>query len=661
MIPVFKKLILGLGLLCATSAILLLSDVSRRSAGSGEVHRVAVLQFVSSPLMEAGVTGIRAGLAAGGLTEGQNLEIALYNAEGDIPTANSIARQLVSGQFDLVVTSGTPAMQAVANANQDGKTVHVFGLVADPFGSGVGLKREDPLDHAPHFVGIGSLLPMAPVIEMARELYPSLKAVGIVWNPAESNSEIFTIEARKVCARLGIELLEAAVDNSAGVFEAANSLAARGAEALLMSGDNTVASAPNSILSAAKAARIPAFSILTGNAKLGALFELGANFEEVGRLTGALAARILQGTDPAAIPVSNIVPQMLSVNLTALAGLRDPWRVPQEVLGRADLVIDETGVHEKNATQSASAGTAPPLAKTWKIKVFSYVEAPAIDETVAGIHKGFDEAGLVKGRDYDANFVSAQGDIATASSMVDAASSDGTELIISLTTPMLQACLRRSRGLPVVFTLVANPVLAGAGKSNTEHMPNVAGNFVVSPFERMIRVVRQCMPKARRVGTLFAPAEVNSVFYRDKLVEAGRAAGIEVQAVGVSTASEVADAALSMGTMNIDAICQISDSLSGSTFAPIAQAARKFRLPLFTFNTTHADQGSTIIVARDYYDGGRQAGLMAARVMRGESPARMPFEPVEKEQFIINLDNARKIGLTVPRDLIAQADKVIGN
>jgi ABC-type uncharacterized transport system substrate-binding protein len=226
---------------------------------------------------------------------------------------------------------------------------------------------------------------------------------------------------------------------------------------------------------------------------------------------------------------------------------------------------------------------------------------------------------------------------------------------------MLQACLRRSRGLPVVFTLVANPVLAGAGKSNTEHMPNVAGNFVVSPFERMIRVVRQCMPKARRVGTLFAPAEVNSVFYRDKLVEAGRAAGIEVQAVGVSTASEVADAALSMGTMNIDAICQISDSLSGATFAPIAQAARKFRLPLFTFNTTHADQGSTIIVARDYYDGGRQAGLMAARVMRGESPAGMPFEPVEKEQFIINLDNARKIGMTVPRDLIAQADKVIGN
>jgi ABC-type uncharacterized transport system substrate-binding protein len=551
-------------------------------------------------------------------------------------------------------------MQAVANANKDGKTIHVFGLVADPFGSGVGLNRDDPLDHPPHFVGIGSLLPMAPVIGMARELYPNLKSVGIVWNPAESNSEIFTIEARKVCARLNIELLEATVDNSAGVFEAATSLAARGAEALLMSGDNTVASAPNSVLSAAKAARIPAFSILVGNAKLGALFELGADFNQVGRLTGALAARILQGTNPAAIPVSNIVPEMLSVNTTALAGLRDPWKVPQDILDRANVVIDESGVHEKNAAGPAAASSNAPLAKTWKVKLFSYVEAPAIDETLAGVYKGFDEAGLVKGRDYDANFVSAQGDIATASSMVDAASSDGTEMIVSLTTPMLQACLRRSRGLPVVFTLVANPVIAGAGKSNTDHMPNVAGNFVISPFERMMEVIRECMPNVRRVGTLFAPAEVNSVFYKDKMVEAARAAGIEVQAVGVSTASEVADAALSLGSMDVDAICQISDNLSGSTFAPIAQAARKFKLPLFTFNSTHADQGSTVIVARDYYDGGRQAGLMAARVMRGESPAGMPFEPVEKTQFIINLDNAKQVGLTIPRKLIDEADKVIG-
>ncbi len=657
---VFKKLVLGLTLIAATSTVLLLSDSGRRSRKPDESFRVAVLQYASSPLMEDGVAGFRSGLTGSGLVEGRDIEIRIYNAEGDIPTANTIASELVGGQFDLVLTSGTPAMQAVANANRDGKTMHVFGIVADPFGSGVGLKRDAPLDHPPHFVGIGSLLPMAPVIELAAQLYPDLKSIGIVWNPAESNSEIFTVEARRICSEKGIELLEATVDNSAGVFEAATSLAARGAEALLMSGDNTVASAPNSILSAAKSAHIPAFSILTGNAKLGALFELGANFREVGQLTGALAARILRGADPAEIPVANIVPEMLSVNVTALAGLSDPWKIPQTLIDRADIVFDEKGVHEKKPAQSESSATPAPLAKKWKVKVFSYTEAPAVEETVEGVYHGFEQAGLVKGRDYEVDFVSAQGDIATASSIVDAATSDGTEFIVSLTTPMLQACLRRSRGIPVVFTLVANPVLAGAGKSNTDHLSNVTGNYVISPFKRMMRALKECLPNARRIGTLFAPAEVNSVYYKDLLVEAASEVGIEVEAVGVSTATEVADAAISLCSMDIDAMCQISDNLLGSTFPSIVQASRRFRLPLFSFNTTHSKQGSVLMVARDYYDGGREAGLLAARVMRGENPADVPFELVQKTRFIVNLDNAKSVGLTIPAHLIEQADEVIG-
>ncbi len=657
MTSALNKLLLGMALIGVASAILLFSDVGRRSSGPGEQSRVAILQFASSPLMEDGVAGMRAGLTGSGLEEGRDIEIQVYNAEGDIPTANAIASELVSGKFDLVLTSGTPAMQAAANANQGGKTMHVFGLVADPFGSGVGLKREDPLDHPAHFVGIGSLLPVEPVIELARELNPALGSIGLVWNPAESNSEIFTLEARRVCSEMGIELLEATVDNSAGVFEAATSLGARGAEALFLSGDNTVAAAPNSILSAAKAARIPAFSILTGNAKLGALFELGANFIQVGRLTGELAARILQGADTTAIPVANVVPEMLSVNMTALQGLKQRWNVPQQVLDRADVVIDETGAHEKSTADTEGFG---PLAKTWMVKLLSYVESPAVEETLEGIHRGFEEAGLVAGRDYEAEFVSAQGDIATASSMVDSAVTEGADLLVSLTTPMLQASLRRAGGTPIVFTLVANPILAGAGKSATDHLPNVTGNFVVSPFTEMVRTIRECLPDARRIGTLFVPSEVNSVFYKEELERAAGEIGLELEAVGVNTAGEVADAALALASMDLDAICQISDNLSGATFAPIVQASQRFRTPLFSFNSAQVRQGSALTIARDYSDGGREAALVAARVMRGEDPAAMPFVPVEKTRFLINLDHAKRVGLAIPESVIGRADEVIG-
>jgi ABC-type uncharacterized transport system substrate-binding protein len=649
-----ERLWLGVLLIAGVSAILLLSDVDRRQSGDSDIKRVALLQYGNSPLMEAGVSGMKAGLSQRGYTEGPDFELRIYRAEGDMPTANAIASEISSGQFDLIMTSGTPAMQAVANANRAGQTPHVFGLVADPPGAGVGISRTDPLDHPAHLVGVGSMLPVEPGFQLLRQMNPQIKVVGEVWNPAESNSEAFTIKAREVCEKLGIELLEANVDNSAGVHEAANSLVSRGAEALWITGDNTVATAANSVMAAGNAGKIPTFSILTGNAEQGALLEVGADFREVGRLTGVLAAKILDGTDPASVPVTNRVPEMISVNTTALAGLRGSWTIPADLLERADVIIDETGVHKK-----AEAAAKGPLARKWKLKIISYVEAPSVEETLEGVQVGLEEAGLVKGRDFDDSFVSAQGDIATANSIIDAAVTDRTELIISLNTPMLQASLNRARDIPIVFTQVANPLLAGAGKSNDDHQANITGNYVVSPFDRMMKVMKECLPGVRRIGTLFVPAEVNSVYYKDLLVEAAGKVGVEVEVVGVNTPADVADAALSLASTDIQVLCQISDNLSGATFAPITQAAKRFKLPLFTFNSTHADQGVTIIVARDYFDGGREAGHLAARVMRGESPAAIPFQPVEKVKFIVNLQEARKVGLQIPQSLLDRADEVI--
>jgi len=333
-----RRIAPGLVLIAFASSVLLLSDW--RSERNGERPRIAILQYASSALMEESVRGIRDALAEAGWVDGRRAEIRGYNAEGDMPTANAIAAEIVGGGFDLVITTGTPALQAVANANRDGDTTHVFGAVADPAGAGVGIGRDDPLDHPSHLVGIGSFIPVGPVFELARELYPGLSVVGVAWNPAESNSEALTREGRRVCAALGIELLEANVENSAAVREAADSLVARGAEALWLGGDNTVAVAASSLVDAAKGGGIPAFSILSGVARQGALFELGVDFHRIGEQTGALAVQILEGADPASLPVTNQIPERLEVNRAALVGLRDPWRLPEDVLARADAVVD---------------------------------------------------------------------------------------------------------------------------------------------------------------------------------------------------------------------------------------------------------------------------------------------------------------------------------
>ena len=91
----------------------------------------------------------------------------------------------------------------------------------------------------------------------------------------------------------------------------------------------------------------------------------------------------------------------------------------------------------------------------------------------------------------------------------------------------------------------------------------------------MAKTVRECLPGARRVGTLFNPGEANSVSNRDETAKALAAVGIELVSLATSTPSEIPDAALAMTSRGVDAICQVNGNLHDSGFSGIAQAALK--------------------------------------------------------------------------------------
>lgn len=357
---IVKRLALGVTLVVLASAALLLSDSGRR----GRVPRVALVQQSSVPALEDGVRGVVDGLGANGFRDGDTIELTRFNAQNDAAAANAIAREVTSGRFDLVVTVSTLSLQSVAGANREGRVKHVFGIVADPLSAGVGVGPNGPLDHPPHLVGQGILLPAAESFRLARKLHPALKKVGLAWNPSEANSLKFAILGREVCRELGIELIEANVDSSAAVLDTVQSLAGRGAEAIWASGDVMISSAMGTVIGTARKAGIPVFSIVPGEPERGTFFDLGIDFHEAGLLEGELAARVLRGEDPATLPVEDVmdrVPRRLVINKQALAGLTGPWRIPDEVLASATVIVDADGVHEKkpaSARPPAPAGTS---------------------------------------------------------------------------------------------------------------------------------------------------------------------------------------------------------------------------------------------------------------------------------------------------------------
>src|SRR5437773_8759236 len=349
MVDSFKRLFLGMALIAVASGILLYSDLRsrnrsqlpRQAAVAEKQLRVALVEHASQPALEDGVRGVTEALATRGYSEGGKLLLRRYNAEGDWAIANSIAKDVVSGNYDLIITISTPSLQTVANANKFGSKIpHVFGLVSDPYSAGVGINPTNHLDHPPYMTGYGTMQPVADAFKMARQTRPELKTVGLVWNPTEANSQSQTRLARAVCAELGITLLEANAENTIGVAEAANSLTARGVEAFWLSGDVTVLTATDALIGAARRGKIPVFTVISPMAQKGALFDLGANYFEIGIATGNLAADVLDGRRPAEIPVENLIVESFVVNRLALEGLKDPWQLPEAAVQPASEVID---------------------------------------------------------------------------------------------------------------------------------------------------------------------------------------------------------------------------------------------------------------------------------------------------------------------------------
>jgi putative ABC transport system substrate-binding protein len=329
-----RRLGLGLSIIALASLALLLSDSKHHSPRAG-MPRLAIFQYNSNPNLDLGVRGLVDSLREHGWVDGRTMEVRFFNPEGDVGTMNSTAQEMVSGKYTHVITISTPCLQAVAKANRDGKVKHIFGVVADPLAARVGINPTNPFDHPKWLVGIGSFMPVGEVLEMARRLNPRLRAVGLPWNPAEANSQSYTHAAREAAGRLGLELLEGNVENSTVVGEVIDSLIARGAEAILMTGDNTVNIAADTVIASARKARIPAIATGPSTVAHGALFAIGADYYQVGRQVGDLAARVLSGEDTATLPILYQIPKIFLIDRRVPAQLRDIWMFPPDVLAQA--------------------------------------------------------------------------------------------------------------------------------------------------------------------------------------------------------------------------------------------------------------------------------------------------------------------------------------
>jgi len=273
-----------------------------------DAKTVAVTQIVEHPALDAVYQGVRDQLAEEGYREGENLTLLHESAQGNTAIASQIARKFVGENPDVIVAIATPSAQTAAAATK--KIPVVFSAVTDPVGAKLVQSLEAP---GANITGVSDMLPVDKHLDLLQRIMPDAKRIGTVYNPGEANAvSLVNLLEERLAAR-GLTLVKAAATKTSEVLGAARSLVGN-VDAIYLTTDNTVISAAEAVISVGERSRIPVFAADTATVERGAVAALGFNYYEHGRQTGRMVLRILNGAEPASIPVETMDTLDLFVN-----------------------------------------------------------------------------------------------------------------------------------------------------------------------------------------------------------------------------------------------------------------------------------------------------------------------------------------------------------
>ncbi len=291
---------------------------------------VAVSQIVEHPALDATRKGLLDGLKAKGYEEGKNLEFDYKTAQGNPAIAVQIARQFIGEEPDVLVGIATPTAQALVSATRN--IPIVFTAVTDPVGAKLVKTLEKP---GKNVTGLSDLSPVDQHVALIKELMPTVKTIGVVYNPGEANAVSIMELLKESTTKHGLTLVEATALKSADVQSATQAISAK-SDVLYALIDNTVASAIEGMIVAANQAKTPVFGAATSYVERGAVASLGFDYYQIGVQTADYVAAILEGAKPGDLDVKVAQGSDLVLNKTAADKLG--FVIPKSVLDRATTV-----------------------------------------------------------------------------------------------------------------------------------------------------------------------------------------------------------------------------------------------------------------------------------------------------------------------------------
>jgi len=235
------------------------------------------------------------------------------------------------------------------------------------------------------------------------------------------------------------------------------------------------------------------------------------------------------------------------------------------------------------------------------------------------------------------------------------------DAILAWNAPAVAAMSKATSDIPIVMTVLVDPVAAGLVQSLARPGKNLTGLSMISPelVGKQVELLKEVLPRMSRLAVLGNPANPGNAPQVQEAVAAAQRLGLRVQVLEARAPSEIDATFTAMGRERTDAMLVLVDAMLGGQSERIGALATKFHLPSITGIRIHAEAGALLAYGANRLDIHRRAGQYVGNILKGARAAEMPIEQPKTFELIVNLKTARALGVTIPPSLLLRADRVI--
>ncbi len=269
------------------------------------------------------------------------------------------------------------------------------------------------------------------------------------------------------------------------------------------------------------------------------------------------------------------------------------------------------------------------------------------------------DLGYAEGRDISFEVRWADGRIERLASLAAEIAASNPAVIVTLSSESIAACKQATSSIPIVFAVAESVVEQGFVASLRRPGGNITGVTAHSLSGKIVEIIREALPAARRLAVLVNEKDRTSKGVLDLFEPAARRFKFEPLIVRVSRAEDFERAFKDLADRKADALYQPNLALLITNRDRIIELALKARLPHFSINPDIAAAGGLLSYGTSIEENWRRAAALVDKILRGANPGELPIDQPERFQFVVNLKTAKAIGVKLSQTTMLRADKVI--